>query len=347
VWNAARFVMMITEPLTEEDFVSPVRSPASPGPVQSPAIPGAVEDRWILSQLARTIDDATRSLDTYEFDKVVGALYGFTWNSFCDWYLELIKRRVYDNSDTPAARESARAARVTAILVLEHICRLLHPVTPFATEEIWQTLRERLLGLAPGQPAPGRTPVGHAGLTDGFCAPSVCVASWPAAAPAALDLEAESQIGLLQEIVGAIRNIRGEMRVPLDAKVEVVVRHGEPGGLERCARLVDSVRPLASVGRMEVSNDAPAPGFSSTYVSGALTVLVALPPELVEQERVRLEKELAFAEKGLNALAGKLANPGFLGKAPADVVEKEREKLARLEADANALRDKLAALGQH
>src|SRR5690606_26580189 len=140
----------------------------------------------------------------------------------------------------------------------------------------------------------------------------------------AQDVESEEQIGLLQEIVGAIRNIRGEMRVPLDSKVEVLIRHEDPEVLESCSALVDSVRPLASAGVVSVSNDAPAPGFSSTYVSGALTVLVALPPELVEQERTRLEKELAFAEKGLKALEGKLGNQGFLAKAPADVVEKER-----------------------
>ncbi|MBX3728001.1 MAG: valine--tRNA ligase [Candidatus Sumerlaeia bacterium] len=325
LWNAARFVLMVTEPLTGEQFR------AGTGSCRL-----AAEDRWILSQLDRTVAAGTGYLDAYEFDRFVAALYGFVWGSTCDWYIEIAKRRIYAEATDP---EGARAARTTLLTVLEHVCRLLHPVMPFATEEIWQIMRERLTGCAPGVEAPE-----WAGTATGFARGAVCVAPWPATGSFARDEAAEAEIALLQEAAGAIRNIRGEMHVPVDVKVQVAIEHADAGARAALESQGDALRALAAVGRLTVAASLPHPPFASTYVSGGMTILVELPPELVEKERQRLEKELAFSEKGLEASRRKLANEGFVAKAPADVVETERAKLARLEADVAAMRAKLEAL---
>ncbi|MCB2153529.1 valine--tRNA ligase [bacterium] len=330
LWNASRFVMMVTEPLTGDEFRGGV-----------PKEHLRVEDRWILSQLAQTIAGATKHLEDYEFDRYVATLYDFVWRNYCDWYLELVKARVYgDDPDT------ACAARIVLVTVLEHICRLLHPVMPFATEEIWHILRQRLTGseadeLAPA--APGRS-VETLGFPDTFESLALAVGAWPVNHDQAVDAEADATIQLLQEAIGAIRNIRGEMRIPPEMKVEVLIEHRDAVARRRLELGAPAIRQLASVSECTIGETVEHPEFASTFVSGDLTILVKLPQELVEQERQRLEKELAFSEKGLIACRNKLGNEKFTSKAPADVVQKERDRLAKLEADVDAMRSKLESL---
>jgi len=339
LWNAARFVMMVTEPLTPEQFRGGVLREGL-----------AVEDRWILSRLARTIADATQRLEAYEFDKYVATLTRFIWGDYCDWYLELVKRRAYSKETSGPEACRAVAARVTLVTVLEHICRLLHPVMPFASEEIWQILRQRLTGAAAGETvAPALAHPKEAGAVLGFAdvfhAASICVAPWPAVPTGAIDDAAEATLALWQEAIGAIRNIRGEMKVPVEVKVDVLVEHSDAAARAELTGAIPSIRALATVEGCQVGEKLPHPAFASTYVSGAMTVLVTLPAELLDQERARLEKELAFTTKGLEQVKAKLSNEKFMGKAPADVVEKERERLAKYEADVAGMRTKLAALG--
>ncbi len=326
-WNAARYVLMVTEPLSGADFRAGVT-----------ACDLAIEDRWMLSQLARVRDEATRALDGYEFDKYVGGLYHFVWGTYCDWYLELTKQRTRNDA---ADANAARAARVTLLTVLEHVCRLLHPVMPFASEEVWQILRARTTGSTPGETAPPATAETFA---DGFGAPSLCVAPWPAQTPAAIDAEADGALALVQEVIGAIRNIRGEMKVAADRRIDALIRHADAPAREHLAGAVASVRAMAMVENCTVAESVDAPKYASTFVSGDLTVFVVLPKELLAEERGRLEKELAFAQKGLTGAEKKLANEKFVSSAPAAVVEKEREKLEKLKADVAAMRERLAAM---
>ncbi|MBI5154074.1 valine--tRNA ligase [Candidatus Poribacteria bacterium] len=339
LWNSARFVLMVTEPLTGAQFRGGVLREGL-----------HTEDRWILSRLARVTREAGAHLDAYEFDRYVNVLYNFTWRDYCDWYLELAKRRVYSQATQGPEACSAVAARVVLVTVLEHICRLLQPVMPFATEEIWQILRERLTGMEPGQHAPDapRHPAEAGeplGFRDGFEAVSLALAAWPTGSGVAFDDDSEGAVALLQETVGAIRNIRGEMKVPLDMKVEALIEHADGAARRRLESLAAHVCALASLSRCTVAEKLEHPAFASTYVSGGLTILVPLPHELVEQETARLRKELEFAEKGLASCRARLSNEKFTGKAPADVVEREREKLAKLEADAQSMRAKLWSLG--
>jgi valyl-tRNA synthetase len=280
----------------------------------------------------------TTHLEEYELDKAVQALYDFTWRNHCDWYLEMVKPRIQG-----ADAASRAAAQVTLLTVTEHICRLLHPFTPFATEEIWQILRARTTALEPGQPGPAATRAD--GFADGFAAPSLCVASWPAVPASAIDEEADAAVALFQETVGAIRNIRGEMRVPADLKLEVLVEHGDGAARASLEAQASAIRSLAGVQSLRVAESVERPRFVSTYVSGAMTLLVVLPEDLLASERDRLAKEIAFSEKGMAASHAKLANEKFAAKAPEAVVQAERDRCAKLEADVAALRARLAEIG--
>jgi valyl-tRNA synthetase len=183
------------------------------------------------------------------------------------------------------------------------------------------------------------------GSDSGFAKGSLCVAPWPLAGGFAIDEAAEAEIGLLQEVIGAIRNIRGEMFVPGEMKVEALIEHDSAACRAALAAQEGAIRALASVSALKVGEKLEHPKFASTYVSGGTTILVVLPTELVEKEQERLRKELEFAQKGLAACRGKLGNEGFVAKAPPNVVEQERAKLAKLEADVEAMRQKLASMG--
>src|SRR5262249_22902656 len=156
-----------------------------------------IEDRWILSLLSKTAAATTADLEAFQFAEATRRLRDFTWNDFCDWYVEFIKGRLRD----PATRSTAQ--RVLAA-VLDGLCRLLHPVVPFLTEQVWQALGQ----VAPerGLPVPERA------------AESVCIASWPEFPAEWADIEAEQVVGLWQEVTKALRNLRAERNVPKEAK---------------------------------------------------------------------------------------------------------------------------------
>ena len=152
-------------------------------------------------------------------------------------------------------------------------------------------------------------------------------------------------MALIQEAISAVRNIRGEMNVPLDRRVDVRIQHSGAAARQTLEAAASAIQALAMAGDVSVAESVETPKFASTFVSGDMTLYVVLPPELVEQERQRLEKELAFAQKGLAGVEKKLANEKFVANAPAEVVEKEREKLDKLRADVEAMRERLGALG--
>jgi valyl-tRNA synthetase len=326
-WNAARFTLGVAGDLGGDAFRT----------AQADGV--RVEDRWILSRLSTCVAEATRAIERYEFEQYVDAMYRFFWRDYCDWYLELAKVRVYHAAEDPA---SARAAKAVLLRVLETSCRLLAPMAPFATEEVWQTLRTRLFAAEPGVPMPAAPACPFA---DGFAAPSLCVARWPVPEPSVENAAAEAQCALLQEVVTAIRTIRGEMAMPLDARVDVIVEHRDAPARAMLETARAQVVALVNGASLRVAEEAAPPAFAGTHVSGPMRVHVLLPESLRKAERDRLSKELARLENGIRGARAKLANPEFAEKAPAPVVAKERERLAKMEADAAALQEKLGALG--
>jgi len=273
--------------------------------------PRVLADVWIESRLGATITAVRTNLRRYRFNDAASAIYQFLWHEFCDWYLEIAKLSLY-HPDGPTRRLRTQH---TLVRTLEATLRLLHPFMPFITEEIWQQL-----------PRPGRR--------EG----SIMVAPYPRLAPRQVSAEAEARMAALMAVVTAIRNIRGEMRIAPGVALTVAVRPAADH-----AALLDENRALVeSLARAQVTVDPGATrgANSALAVVGGSEVYVDLAGIVdLAAERQRLAKEIARVEETMAFLSGKLARPEFVERAPADVVERERGRLA----EQDALRAKLAA----
>jgi valyl-tRNA synthetase len=265
--------------------------------------------RWIQSRLQATIGAVRTHLKAYRFNDAAGAIYQFVWGEFCDWYLEIAKLDLY-RVDEPERRLATQHALVTT---LEATLRLLHPFMPFITEEIWQRLP-------------------HAG-------DSVMVAPYPRVARRAADTEAERDMAVVMGVVTAIRNIRGEMRVAPGVTLGATVK---PASAGVAALLREHGALIQTLARATVTVDPEArrPRNSALGVVGGMELYVALEGIVdLAAERQRLEKEIRRAEEAIAFARAKLARPEFAERAPVEIVEKEREKMAQQEA----LREKLVA----
>jgi valyl-tRNA synthetase len=303
LWNATRFVLGARPESIAADAVRVAPDPAALGPAE----------RWIRSRTAATIAAVDAAVAGYEFGEVTRQLYDAIWSGFCDWGLELAKVRLSDGSLPAAARE---ATWWTLVEALDAYLRLLHPVMPFLTEELW--------GALP-----------HAADDPEL----LIVARWPTAAAEAADLALEREVGALLDLVRGIRNARAEAGVEpatwLAASLEApaptaaIASELQPA-LERLAR----VRPL-SVG-------GAAPADAIAVVAGPLVAHVAKPAAAADdRDRARLERELADAEGFLAAARARLADAGFTAKAPVHVVEGARARAAELEETVARLRGRL------
>ena len=289
IWNAARYVLMNTE---NQDC----------GNNHSEVVL-SLADRWIISALQRAEREVADALDHYRFDVASHAAYEFIWNEYCDWYLELSKPVLYGDDYSEAEK---RGTRRTLVRVLEAILRLAHPFMPFISEEIWQ----KVAPLA-----------GKDGATI-MCAP------YPVADEARIDAEAEADIEWIKAVITAIRNIRGEMRIPPGKELEVYLHNGKD---EDRRRLEDNHHFLCRLARLadlrwlDAEDSAPA---SATSLVGDMEILVPMAGLIdKEAELERLDKEIGKLRKEVSRGEAKLGNPGFVDKAPADVVAKEQAKL--------------------
>ena len=312
-WNAARLVLMNLEGFEP--------SPLNPADL-------AIEDRWILGELGRTAAEATRELEGFEFAAATKRLRDFTWNDFCDWYLEFVKGRLRD----PATRPVAQAVLAT---VLDTLTRLLHPILPFVTESVWQAL---------GSVAPTR------GLAaNETAAESVCIAPWPVGEagepPFALDPEAAETIARWQEVTTALRNLRAERDVPRDAKVEpIVIAQGIAADRLRLGE--EHIRTLANAASVRIVSQADRPKESAAAVLAEAEVILPLEGLIDrEAEAAKHRKALADLDKQLAGIQSKLSNEGFVARAPKEVVEGQRAKEADLLSQRRAIEGLLAALG--
>ena len=274
--------------------------------------PGACRDivnRWAVSKLAQAAARTGAALEGYRFNDAAGALYQFTWSEFCDWYLELAKPSLEAND--PARSDETRA---TAGWVLAQLLHLLHPLTPFVTEELW----ERRYG-APG----GR----------------LIAASWPELPGELVDPEAEAELDWLIRVVTGLRAARSELGVPAAARLSLRVRDAGPATLARLERHGEAIRRLARLADIEIATGAAPSGAIQVVVDEATYALPLAGVIDLEQERRRLDRELAKAAAELERFDQKLANPQFLDRAPAAVVEEQRAR----RTEAEQTRQKLAA----
>lgn len=286
LWNASRFVLMNVE---NQDCGQDETLPLSYSFV----------DQWLLTRLQQTINAVTEALDTYRFDMLAQTLYEFIWNEYCDWYVELAKTQLQKGD---AAQQ--RATRRTLVRVLETVLRLLHPVMPFITEELWQTL----------------APLANAKQTD-----SIMLAAWPVADESLIQPPAMEQMTYLQDLINSVRNLRGEMGLAMSVKVPLLIQSSHDLGdllpyLPMMARLSEAQQ----VEHLPETDDAPV-----AVCQGARLMLKVEVDKAAE--RLRLHKEAEKLQKKIDKIDAKLSKPGYAEKAPAHLVEKDRLELAELE----------------
>lgn len=308
LWNASRFAMMHLE-----DF--------QPGEVREKDL--LIEDRWILSRLATVARKVTEALDHYRFSEAARTLYDFAWDEFCSFYVEMIKNRLQTSDQRPQAQ------RILAH-TLDVLLRLLHPIIPFLTEEVWQ-----LLGpLTPVRGIPEPAPASEA----------VIIAPWPEPQAAAIDPVIESQFQLFQEVLRAVREIRSRQNVPPKTEICFSVRSDE----ETVRLLLPMERYFESMAGARATEWGPhvePPAISSNVALGQMDVFVDLADLIdVEAEIKKKQNDLAKLEKLVAGKEKKLQNEKFLAKAPEQVVQKERDSLADLERQVEATREALAQL---
>ena len=264
-------------------------------------------NRWILTELSRTVNEVTGAIETYRFNDAAGALYRFVWNQFCDWYLELLKP-VFNGDDAKAKAE----AQATAAYVLEETYKLLHPFMPFMTEELWARTAEE-------------------GTTR---AALLCHTSWPT--PTFADDAAADEINWLIDLVSGIRSVRSEMNVPPAATAPLVVVGANSLTEGRLERHQAAIQRLARV--EAISRAGQAPKGSAQVVVREATACLPLGNLIdLAAEKARLDKALAKVDGDIGKIAGKLSNEKFVENAKPEVVEAEREKLAELETQKASL----------
>ena len=304
IWNAARLV------LTNLDGYD--RALARRG---TPS----VADRWIRSRLAATTAEVRKAIDGYRFNDAASAVYQFLWHEYCDWYLEIAKRSLYQ----PESPEAKAVTQRTLTETLETTLRLLHPFMPFISEELWQRLPR-------GKDA----------------APSIMVAAFPKASRKGRDPEAERLMAPVLDFVGAIRTVRSESRISPAVELQVTVKPAGPGVAAALAE--GAVAVIGSLARaaVTVTSDAARPASSAMAATPSGDVFVRLEGVVdFEAEKQRLRKEIERARKEVAFLEGKLGRPEFVERAPAEVVERERERLADQREIEQKLSSSLAALG--
>jgi valyl-tRNA synthetase len=317
IWNAARFMFMNVdriEPSLRPGDGRDARLSVSRGVAGFQA--DLLEDRWILSRFNRAAKDVNESLESYRFDEAANRIYDFFWGEFCDWYIELIKPRL--NFEEGADAGPARVACANLVNLFEASLRLLHPVMPFITEEIWHAEYD------------GKPPL-----------KSIALASYPAADEGQIDLGAETEMAILQDLIVSVRNLRAELKVEPKVKVPIEVFAHEPG-----------IRAMLEKNLGSVLLDRPANVEKVTFVESSLASLPgarstsrfdvhAIYEKKIDiaAERERLTKELDKIEKQLASAQARLGNEQFLSKAPPHVVEGLRKQVEEL----TVLREKVVA----
>ncbi len=301
LWNAARFSQM-NEAKRVEGF--------------DPATVEQTINRWIRGELTKAERAVSEAIEGGRFDDAASGLYRFVWNVFCDWYLELAKP-VFNGADEAAKAET----RAMTAWTIDQMLKLLHPVMPFITEELWAEL---------GKEGPARDSL-------------LIGAEWPVLPDAFIDASSEAEIGWLVDLVGEIRALRAEMNVPPSAKPPLAFVAPDAVTAERIARHRDLILTLGRVS--EVNSAEAAPAGAVTFVSGSTTAALSLAGIIdLTAERARLEKEIAVFESDIGHVNKKLGNPNFVSRAAPEVVDEQRAKLAEAEEGKVKLQAALARL---
>ena len=306
LWNASRFVMMNLKGKTPEELRQPDINALE------------LDDKWILSRFYQTVKQTRENIEVYGLGEAAKGLYEFIWNDFCDWYIELVKSRLWKDNNSP----TRLVAQQTIAYVLSGILKLLHPFMPHITEEIWQTLTQangdRVLALQ----------------------------SYPEVAENLISTELEQNFELLFGIIRTIRNLRVEAGIKPGAKATIILQTESDAEIAILQATQTYIQDLIKIEQLNIIKTlAEEPGQVIAGVFGTVQILIPLTGIVdIKALRSKLEKNLAKVEGDLKSLTGRLNNPGFVKKAPAEVIQGAKDSLAEAQKQAEILRDRLQRL---
>jgi valyl-tRNA synthetase len=307
IWNAGRFILMNRDQIGE----------AARSGSEFNLAHLDLADKWILSRLHSTTLALHKSMDEFEINKVTKDIYDFFWHDYCDWYVEMIKSRLY--GDEPNEVKQAVVSR--ALDIYDAALRLLHPIMPFVTEELWQAIRER---------KPLET---------------IMRAPMPEAATEFINTQVESEMRFVQDVIDALRNIRGEMNIAPSKEISLVMKLSGERRAESIERYAGYLKRLARVTSLTFVQDSARPNVAASAVVQGEELFVPLEGLIdIEAEKARLKKEIDRVAGLVKTVQSKLSNSGFTDKAPKEVVEKEREKLNNFAATVEKLQRSFDAL---
>ncbi|MGD0338100.1 MAG: valine--tRNA ligase [Bacteroidota bacterium] len=291
IWNAGRFLLMNVEQLGREEI--PENDPSSITRELDLA------DRWILSRYHQTVRTMTLALDGFSLNESAKNIYDFLWHDFCDWYVELIKTRLYESRD-PVVKKVVLSR---ALWIYGQTLKLLHPLMPFLTEELWHALHQRIKG------------------------DSIMRQTWPEHDDSWIDERSSREMTFIQDVIGALRNIRGEMNIPPARTIDVVIKCSETEKIDILKNNEDYFRRLAKVTSLMVGPDVLKPSYAATAVVAGCEIFLPLKGIIdINVEMNRLEKEIARVKNLLRMTDEKLQNKSFVDRAPAEIIAKENEK---------------------
>jgi len=300
LWNASRFALMNLESFEPSDCHLSELSLSQ-------------ADQWILSRYAFAAEEVNQALTNYKFNDAANILYSFTWHEFCDWYIELSKGNLYGEDV-----EARKCTQIVLFTVLEGLLRMLHPIMPFVTEEIWHAL-------------PGDRVVD-----------SIMQAVYPTGAIVAIDDVVVADMELVMDVIRAIRNVRGELDVPPGKRIKVVLDCKTESVVQSIVAGQAYIHSLARVEDLLVGVAVERPKQASTQVAGEVEVLIPLADLInVAEEEARLQKEIEKVQKDVGFFEKKLSNEKFVANAPPQVLEKDRGKLAAAEKKREILQQSL------
>jgi len=288
IWNVSRFALTHLN-----DF--------KPEEIDEKKLDFTLFDKWILSKLNKTIKKVTNSLENYKFSKSAMEIYEFTWNYFCDWYVELVKETLYKDDES----YERKTAQYVLWKILDNILRLLHPFMPFITEEIWQKLPHK--------------------------EESISVSKWPTYEKEEIDISVENQMEMLQNTIKVIRNIKAEMNIPLTKAVDVHINVVSEDKEKILKQHISSIKNLAYTQSINVDSSIKKPEYSATGILEDVEIFIPLKGVIdLNSEISRLENRLKKIERDLIVINKKLNNSDFINKAPKNVINKEKGKIKEL-----------------